>query len=41
MKLLGQAEAETRTTVLPDAPIAQHALFAVAELGRKAADKRR
>ena len=42
MKLLAQAEADTRTTVLPDAPIAQHALFAVAELGRKAApDKRR
>ena len=40
MKLLGQAEADTRTTVLPDAPIAQHALFAVAELARKS-DRRR
>lgn len=41
MKLLAQAEADTRTTVLPEAPIAQHALFAVAELGRKADAKRR
>lgn len=41
MKLLAQAEADTRTTVLPDAPIAQHALFAVAELGRKTSDRRR
>ena len=35
MKLLAEAEAETRTTVLPDAPIAQHVLFATAELGRQ------
>lgn len=41
MKLLAQAEADTRTTVLPDAPIAQHALFAVAELSRKASNDRR
>ena len=41
MKILAQAEADTRTTVLPDAPIAQHALFAAAELGRaKAASGR-
>lgn len=41
MKLLAQAEADTRTTVLPDAPIAQHALFAVAELARKSGERRR
>ncbi len=35
MKLLAEAEANTRTTALPDAPLAQHALFAAAELGRK------
>ena len=34
MRLLAQAEADTRTTVFPDAPLAQHALFAAAELGR-------
>jgi len=41
MKMLAQAEADTRTTGLPDAPVAQHALFAVAELARKSSDRRR
>ena len=42
MRLLAKAEADTRTTALPDAPIAQRVLFAVAELARKGAhDKRR
>src|SRR5262249_47347533 len=41
MKLLAQAEADTRPTGLPDAPVAQHPLFAVAELARKSSDRRR
>jgi DNA polymerase-3 subunit delta len=40
MKLLAQAEADTRTTVLPDAPLAQYALFAVAELAGKTERRR-
>jgi hypothetical protein len=37
MKLLARAEADTRTTGLPDAPVAQRALFAAAELARRVA----